>query len=354
MSSPESKDLGHRARAVILGCGGPALGDAERHFFRDADPLGFILFSRNCTDPDQVRSLVAELRDCVGHADAPVLIDQEGGRVARLGPPHWRAAPPARRFAEIAEFADRDRAVEAARLNARLIAAELLRLGITVNCAPVLDVVQPDAHPIIGDRAYGGRPAMAALLGWAVCEGLLDGGVMPVIKHIPGHGRAMADSHEALPVVEAPLTELDAVDFAPFRALNHMPWAMTAHVVYQAIDPDKPATTSAPVIAEAIRGAIGFDGVLLSDDIAMKALDGDIGSSAQAAHAAGCDVVLHCSGELADMERVVAATGLLTDAALDRLARAAGKWRAPLALNTANALARLDNLFDGGEVTPSE
>ncbi|HJO71846.1 MAG TPA: beta-N-acetylhexosaminidase [Rhodospirillales bacterium] len=352
MSSPENKALRHRSRAVILGCGGPVLGDAERRFFRDADPLGFILFARNCKDPDQVRNLIAELRDCVGRADAPVLIDQEGGRVARLGPPHWRAVPPARRFAEIAGR-DRDRAVEAARLNAHLIAAELFQLGITVNCAPVLDVAQTDAHPIIGDRAYGGRPEMAALLGWAVCEGLVDGGVMPVIKHIPGHGRAMADSHEALPVVVEALADLDAVDFAPFRALNHMPWAMTAHVVYRAIDPDRPATTSAPVIAEAIRGAIGFDGVLLSDDIAMKALDGDIGSRARAALAAGCDVVLHCSGALADMKSVTEATGLLSDAALDRLARGAGKWRAPVALNTAKALVRLDNLFDDGEVTAS-
>ena len=352
MSSPENKVFGHRARAVIVGCGGPVLGDAERRFFRDADPLGFILFARNCTDPNQVRSLVAELRDCVGRADAPVLIDQEGGRVARLAPPHWRAAPPARRFAEIAELG-RDRAVEAARLNAHLVAAELFQLGITVNCAPVLDVVQPDAHPIIGDRAFGARPEMAALLGWAVCEGLLDGGVMPVIKHIPGHGRATADSHEALPVVEAPRAELEAVDFAPFKALNHMPWAMTAHVVYPAIDPDRPATTSAPVIAEAIRGAIGFDGVLVSDDIGMKALEGDFGARAEAALAAGCDLVLHCSGELAEMEKVVAAAGLLSDAALARLARGAGKWRAPLALNRANALARLDGLLDGGEVSSS-
>jgi len=333
-----------------LGCFGPVLGDAERHFFRDADPLGFILFTRNCIAPDQVRRLVANLRDCVGRADAPVLIDQEGGRVARLGAPHWRAAPPAQRFAEIAQH-DRDRAVEAARLNAHLIASELLDLGITVNCAPVLDVVQRDAHSIIGDRAFGVRPEIAALLGWAVCEGLLDGGVMPVIKHIPGHGRATSDSHETLPVVEAPRAELEAVDFAPFRALNYMPWAMTAHVVYRDIDPDEPATTSAAVIAEAIRGTIGFDGVLLSDDIGMKALEGDFARRAQAALAAGCDVVLHCSGELPEMEKVAAATGLLSDAALGRLARSAGKWRAPMALNTAKALTRLDSLFDGGEVT---
>lgn len=351
MSSPENRNFAHRARAVILGCGGPVLGDDERRFFREADPLGFILFARNCVDPDQVRGLAAELRECVGRADAPVLVDQEGGRVARLGPPHWRAGPPARRFAEIAGR-DRDRAVEAARLNAHLVAGELYQLGITVNCAPVLDVVQADAHPIIGDRAFGERPEMAALLGWAVCEGLLDGGVMPVIKHAPGHGRATLDSHEALPVVEAALAELEAVDFAPFKALNHMPWAMTAHVVYQAIDPGNPATTSAPVIAEVIRGAIGFDGVLLSDDIGMKALDGDFGFRARATLAAGCDVVLHCSGELPEMEGVAAACGLLSDAVLERLARAAGKWRAPLALNTANALARLDRLLDGGGDSP--
>jgi beta-N-acetylhexosaminidase len=336
-------------RAVIFGFSGPELNDDERRLFAETGPLGFILFSRNCVSPEQVRALVLDLRETVGRADAPVLIDQEGGRVARLGPPHWRAAPAAARFAEIADV-EHSRAVEAARLNARLLAAELADLGIDVDCAPVLDVPQPGAHRIIGDRAYGDVPERVALLGRATCEGLLAGGVLPVIKHIPGHGRATADSHADLPVVDAPREELERVDFAPFRALNAMPWAMTAHVVYTALDPAAPATTSSVVIEDVIRGSIGFDGVLVSDDLCMNALEGPPESRARAALAAGCDIALHCNGVLAEMKAVAAACRPLTPTAQDRLSRARSMRHEPEAFEVQAALYSLSAML--GKVTP--
>ena len=332
--------------AAILGCSGRTLGGPEKAFFRDADPLGFILFARNCGEPVQLRRLVGALRNCVGRADAPILIDQEGGRVARLGPPQWRKPPAAAAFARLAR-ADEAAAIEAARLNARLIAAELHELGITVNCAPVLDVPQRGAHAVIGDRALGSSPALAALLGRAICEGLLDGGVLPVIKHIPGHGRALVDSHKALPVVGAARADLEAVDFAPFRALRAMPWAMTAHVRYEALDRRAPATTSKTVIRRVIRGAIGFDGVLVSDDLSMSALGGGVGERARAALAAGCDVVLHCNGVRAEMEAVVACAAPLDDAAQARLGRAAAMRAPPKPFARNGASARLRLLMEG-------
>lgn len=316
-----AEDLATRPRAVIFGCGGPALTEPERAFFAEADPLGFILFARNCENPDQVRALVAELLDTVGRADAPVLIDQEGGRVQRLKPPHWRDAPAAGVFAELAED-DPIRAEEAARLNARLIAADLAALGITVDCAPVLDVPQPGADDIIGDRAVGRTPDLAARLGRAVCEGLMAGGVLPVIKHIPGHGRAVVDSHKSVPIVDASRDQLDAFDFAPFRALCGMPWSMTAHVVYTAIDPDRPATTSPCILGEVIRVDIGFRGVLVSDDLSMQALTGGLGERAAAARAAGCDVALHCNGDMAEMADIADNVGSLTNATEERLGAA--------------------------------
>ena len=336
-------------RAVIFGVSGPDLNDDERRLFAETDPLGFILFSRNCVSPEQVRALVADLRETVGRADAPVLIDQEGGRVVRLGPPHWRAAPAAARFAEIADVGQ-SQAVEAARLNARLLAAELADLGIDVDCAPVLDVPQPGAHRIIGDRAFGDAPERVALLGRATCEGLLAGGVLPVIKHIPGHGRATADSHTDLPVVDTPREELERVDFAPFRALNAMPWAMTAHVVYTALDPAAPATTSSVVIEDVIRGSIGFDGVLISDDLCMNALEGPPDGRARAALAAGCDIALHCNGVLAEMEAVAASCPPLTQAARIRLSRAKAMLHAPETFEVQAALFRLGAML--GKVTP--
>ncbi len=302
-----------RPRPVIFGCAGERLGTAERRFFAEADPLGFILFRRNCREPGQVRDLVASLRDCVGRADAPVLIDQEGGRVARLGPPHWRRHPAAAELAREGEAAVFG--------TARQIAADLAGLGITVDCAPVLDLRIAGADQVIGDRSFGADPAAVARFGRAWCDGLLAGGVLPVLKHIPGHGRARADSHVACPAVDAAADELAASDFAPFRALAEMPWAMTAHVVYTAFDPDAPATLSSSVIGGAIRGTIGFDGVLISDDLSMGALSGPLGARAAAALAAGCDLALHCSGRLAEMEEIAAATGPLAAATAARLAR---------------------------------
>ncbi len=330
--------------AVIFGCSGPVLGDDERRFFGESDPLGFILFARNCENPGQVRRLVEDLRACVGRADAPILVDQEGGRVVRLKPPHWRAPPAPARFAKLARR-DPRRAVGAARLNARLIAAELFDLGITVNCAPVLDLPRAGADPIIGDRAAGDTPDVAALLGRAACEGFLAGGVAPVIKHIPGHGRATSDSHKELPLVEASWKELERFDFAPFRALKEMPWAMTAHVAYQAVDGQAPATTSAKVIEEVIRGAIGFQGLLVSDDLEMRALQGGLDERARAALAAGCDLLLHCNGSIAEMSSVAGASTPLSRAAAGRLARAGGQASMPQAFDTKAAAAELDDLL---------
>ena len=333
-----------KTRAVIFGCAGLTLTAAEKRFFAEADPTGFILFARNCGEPVQVKRLVADLRECVGNAAAPVLIDQEGGRVQRLRPPHWRAAPAAAIFGAMARR-DGRRAAEAARLNAQLMAADLHDLGITVNCAPVLDVPQADAHRVIGDRAFADNPQTVAALGLAVCEGFLAGGVLPVIKHIPGHGRAVADSHEALPVVEADERDLAAIDFAPFRALRRMPWAMTAHVIYAALDGDRPATTSPTVIEKTIRGAIGFDGVLVSDDIGMKAMTGPLDRRVAAALTAGCDLALHCSGDMAEMEKVAGGVGRLSDPAAARLARGIAMVRRPGDWDRPGAETRLRELM---------
>ncbi|HLJ19658.1 MAG TPA: beta-N-acetylhexosaminidase [Stellaceae bacterium] len=331
------------ASAVIFGCAGPSLSPEERAFFRDADPAGFILFKRNCERPGQVRALVSALRETVGRAEAPVLIDQEGGRVARLQPPHWRKYPAPATLSALGG----ERAREAVRLVARLIADDLAALGITVDCLPVLDVPQPGADPVIGDRAYASDPAEVARLGRAACEGLLEGGVLPVIKHIPGHGRASVDTHKALPRVTAARAELDATDFAPFRALADMPWAMTAHIVYTAIDAGTPATLSSLVIHEVIRGSIGFDGVLVSDDLSMNALGGPLGARAARSLAAGCDLALHCNGDPAEMADVAADVAPLTPEARRRLERAEARRHAPEPLDRRAAETRLDQLLGG-------
>lgn len=330
--------------AAVFGCAGPVLSDEERRFFARIRPLGFILFARNIESPEQVRALVASLRGSVGRADAPVLIDQEGGRVQRLRPPYWRSAPPGSPFAALGAR-DPAAAAEALRLNFRLIGRELAALGIDVDCAPVLDVPVPGAHDVIGDRAYGAEPVQVAALGRAVMDGLLDEGVLPIVKHIPGHGRAMVDSHLALPVVEASLAELERQDFPPFRSLNDAPWAMTAHVVYKAIDPHAPATTSAKVIAEIIRGWIGFDGVLVSDDLSMKALGGTFEERTLGALDAGCDLILHCNGEMAEMEAIARSLRPLADRAAERIARASAMKRIPGPLDVAAACARVDELL---------
>lgn len=334
--------------AVIFGCAGPELTAAERDLFRARDPLGFILFQRNCREPGETRRLVADLRASVGRADAPVLIDQEGGRVARLKPPHWRAAPPAARIAAIAAGRPDGltAAAEAARLNARLIGAELAALGITVDCAPVLDLPQPGAHDVIGDRAYGRDPAVVAALGRAVCDGLLDAGVLPVVKHIPGHGRAGVDSHHECPVVGTARAELERTDFAPFKALADMPWAMTAHVTFTALDPTRPATVSPGIVAGIMRGHIGFDGLLVSDDLSMAALGGTLASRAQAALAAGCDVVLHCNGTFEEMAEIAGAVRPIDRAGLARVARGEALRRErQAAFDVDEAAARFDRLL---------
>jgi len=332
--------------ATIFGCAGPALSDAEAAFFGDVQPWGFILFGRNIVSPDQVRALVAALRVCTGRADAPVLIDHEGGRVARLGPPHWRRYPPARAFARLARD-DSHLACEMAWLGARLIASDLYELGITVDCAPVLDVPGPGAHDVIGDRAYGESADTVALLAGVAAEGLMAGAVAPVIKHIPGHGRANADSHFQLPVVTADLADLEAIDFQPFRALADAPMAMTAHVIYAAVDPVRPATVSPVVIDEVVRGRIGFSGLLMSDDLSMQALSGSFARRTRDSLGAGCDLVLHCNGDPTEMAEVAAAAGQLTGQAAMRAAAAMGRVAgAPESFDQEAARGRFDAVFD--------
>lgn len=324
--------------AAIFGCAGPVLTAEERAFFAAHPPVGFILFARNCVDPEQVKALVSSFYEVTGARELLVLIDQEGGRVARLKPPHWRAAPPAGLFAELWQHSP-EAAREACFLNARLIAAELAALGITVNCAPMADIRFADSHAIIGDRAFGMDAATVTALARAQADGLLAGGVLPVLKHIPGHGRALVDSHETLPEVTAPRAALEAEDFKPFRALATIPLGMTAHIRYSAID-DEVATLSPTVIA-LIRSEIGFDGLLMSDDISMKALSGDMASLTQRILRAGCDVVLHCNGNMAEMQAVVAAQPALSTAAAARLARAHAARTAPQAFDDAAALTQL-------------
>jgi beta-N-acetylhexosaminidase len=283
-------------------------------------PWGLILFKRNVERPDQLRALTASFREVVGRANAPVLIDQEGGRVQRMGPPHWPAYPAAARFGELplplAERAD------AVRLNARIMAADLADVGITIDCLPVLDVPAPGSHAIVGDRAYGADPETVATMGRAVCEGMLAGGVLPVVKHIPGHGRAKSDSHLELPRVKALRKDLEDVDFAPFKALRDAPLGMTAHVVYEAIDDQRPGTVSPRIIQDIIRGYIGFDGLLMSDDLSMKALQGSFAERAQAVFAAGVDLALHCNGDLSEGLPVAQASPWLSGKALERAERA--------------------------------
>jgi beta-N-acetylhexosaminidase len=333
--------------AAILGCSGPALTAEETAFFRQTRPWGFILFGRNVTGPDQVRGLVEALRETVGRPDAPVLIDQEGGRVQRLGPPHWRRFPPGRAYGELPGNDPLVRR-EITRLGARLLAHDLAGLGINVDCMPVLDVPDPQGHEIIGDRAYARTAEQVAVLGRAAAEGLIAGGVLPIVKHIPGHGRAKADSHLELPLVEADWADLDGRDFAPFKSLSDMPMAMTAHVIYAAVDRAAPATTSKKVMKTVVRGAIGFDGLVMTDDLSMKALSGDFAERARASRAAGCDVVLHCNGSMAEMRAVVAGAGELKGRAAARAKAALARLaKAPEPFDAAEGRARFDAAFEG-------
>ena len=332
-------------RAFITGVSGLVLTDAEREFLRAERPWGFILFKRNIETPAQIAALVRELRNATGDADAPVLIDQEGGRVQRLGPPHWPVYPPGASFSELFDI-DPKLGLAAARLSSRLIAADLTDLGITVDCLPLADVPVAGADTVIGNRAYGTEPGKVAAISRAVTEGLEQGGVLPVLKHIPGHGRATADSHFRLPTVDTSRSELERTDFAAFQPLADLPMAMTAHVVFSALDPAHPATTSATIIEQVIRGVIGFQGLLMSDDVSMNALAGSIAERTRAIVTAGCDMVLHCNGNIDEMREVVRETPALTGTALERANRALAGRKPPQPLDRQAARAELDALMD--------
>jgi len=312
---------GNATKPAILGLAGIELLEEERTFFSEADPVGFIMFQRNCESPDQLKALCSSLRDCVGRKDAPILIDQEGGRVQRLREPMWREAPAVRVLGMLAEI-DIDKGRRAAFLHARIIAQQLSEAGITVNCAPCLDLSIPGAHEIIGDRSYGSDPALVRTLGAEACRGFQSAGVTPVIKHLPGHGRAAVDSHHALPVIETELETLEGTDFAAFLDQPDDVWGMTGHLMIPAIDPDNCTTLSAKSIEVVIRNFIGFDGVLMSDDLSMKALSGTLGDRTAGALAAGCDIALHCNGNMGEMQEVVENCGSISEKSLERLARA--------------------------------
>ena len=338
------------AKALIVGVAGFTLAAAERAFLREADPWGLILFGkqgsnpRNIDTPDQVRELVDSFREAVGREDAPVLIDQEGGRVARLKPPHWPEYPPGAVYGRLYDM-DRALGLRAAWLGARLIAHDLAALGINVDCVPVADVPVPGADSIIGDRAYGTTLDKVAALAGKAAEGLMDGGVLPVLKHLPGHGRAPVDSHKELPRVATDRATLEKTDFAAFRPLAGLPLGMTAHVVFEAIDPVAPATTSVTMVREVIRGTIGFDGLLMSDDISMQALKGTLAARSRDAIAAGCDVVPHCNGILAEMIEVAGAVPSLAGEAARRANAALAARRKPSALDVTAARAEFAALL---------
>jgi beta-N-acetylhexosaminidase len=332
-------------RAFITGLSGPELSAEEREFIRSERPWGFILFKRNIEIPAQVIRLIRESRSALGEPGAPVLIDQEGGRVQRFGPPHWPAYPAGAVFGALYDI-DPALGLAAARLSARLIAADLIETGVTVDCLPLAGVPVDGADAVIGNRAYGTEPAKVAAIARAVTEGLEQGGILPVLKHIPGHGRAAADTHFKLPVVDTPRAELERTDFAAFQPLADLPMAMTAHVVFSALDPAHPATTSATIIEQVIRGVIGFQGLLMSDDVSMNALAGSIAERTRAIFAAGCDMVLHCNGKLDEMREVAAETPELSGKALERARRALASRRAPQAFDRLAARAELDALID--------
>lgn len=325
------------SKAMIVGCEGTQFTSQEVSFMAGERPWGLILFARNIGDAAEISDLTAHYRQLVGRADAPVFIDQEGGRVQRIRAPIAPDYPSGAVLGALYRK-DREAGLRTAHLMSRLHAADLLPLGITADCLPVLDVPLPGADKVIGDRAYGHDATSVAEMGLAAAEGLLEGGVLPVIKHVPGHGRALVDSHKALPVVEADVQTLAEVDFMPFKALAHMPMAMTAHVVYSAIDADHPATTSARVIQDVIRQQIGFDGLLMTDDLSMHALSGDFSARTRASLSAGCDVVLHCNGLMDEMRPVAEATPVLSGKALERADRACAL------ASPAGSMARADDL----------
>jgi beta-N-acetylhexosaminidase len=332
--------------AMISGCAGLQLTSEERDFFRRVKPWGLILFKRNVETPDQLKALTADFRACVDHKHAPVFIDQEGGRVQRMGPPsnQWRKYPAARLFGELYKQ-DKVAALRAARNCGHLLAKDLFDVGITSSCLPVLDVPQPGAHDVIGNRAYSMEVEQVMALARTHTAGLIDGGVMPVMKHIPGHGRSEVDSHHNLPVVKASRAELEAIDFPPFAGFADCPMAMSAHVIFTAIDKENPATLSRKVIKQVIRDQIGFKGLLMTDDLSMKALSGTFTEKTKAALTAGCDIVLHCGGAMAEMVEVAEAAGPLKSKALARAKAALKTRRKPLPIAEKTALKDLDLVF---------
>ena len=331
-------------KAFITGLAGTKLNDAERDFIRVERPWGFILFRRNIDTPAQVAALTAEIRNALGEADVPILVDQEGGRVQRFRPPNWPLYPAGAAFSQLYDITPA-LGLKAARLSARLIADDLTKVGVTVDCLPLADVPVVGANDVIGDRAYGNEPLKVAAIARAVTEGLEHGGILPILKHIPGHGRATADSHLALPVVDTPQNELESIDFAAFRPLADLPMAMTAHVVFSVLDLAHPATTSATIIEQVIRGVIGFQGLLMSDDVGMNALAGSIADRTKALLAAGCDMVLACSGAPEEMHQVARETPELSGKALARANAALASRRAPKPLDRDAARAELDGLI---------
>jgi len=333
------------ARAFITGLAGLTISANERAFLREAAPWGLIVFKRNISTPEQLTDLTSTFRDAVGW-EAPVLVDQEGGRVQRLGPPHWPAYPPGARYGELY---DRDPAsgLAAAKLAGHLIAADLRAVGIDVDCLPIADVPVSGGDPVIGDRAYGTEPGKVASIAAAVAQGLMAGGVLPVLKHLPGHGRATADSHHKLPVVDTDRGTLEATDFAAFRPLAGLPLGMTAHVVFSAIDPIDPATTSVTMVQQVIRGFIGFRGLLMSDDVSMNALSGSIAERSSASLAAGCDIVLHCNGKLDEMMQVASVAPLLSGDAARRADAALMARSAPEEFDIAAARQIFNEMIGG-------
>ena len=331
-------------KAFITGLAGTQLSSAERDFIRAERPWGFILFRRNIDTPAQVAALTNEIRDAIGEVEVPILVDQEGGRVQRFRPPNWPLYPAGAAFGQLYDI-DPALGLRAARLSAQLIADDLTKVGVTVDCLPLADVPVPGADDVIGDRAYGNEPKKVAAIARAVTEGLELGGILPILKHIPGHGRATADSHLALPVVNTPKNELESIDFAAFKPLANLPMAMTAHVVFSAYDAAHPATTSATMIEQVIRGLIGFQGLLMSDDVGMNALAGSIAERSKALLAAGCDMVLACSGEPEEMHQVARETPELSGKALARAKAALASRQAPKPFDRDAARAELDELI---------
>ena len=334
--------------AVIFGCAGPKLLPAEKVFFRDSNPWAFILFARNIETPEQVRRLTDDLRTAVGR-DALIFIDQEGGRVQRLRPPHWRNAPSAQTFGDLYSR-DRMAGKRAIWLNHRLIAAELRAVGVTANCAPVLDIPVDGANPIISDRAFSRRPHEVIDMAHAAMAGLMSGGVAPVIKHIPGHGRADVDSHLALPVIKADSETLAQTDYVPFQAFKEAPMAMTAHVVVNAVDPSLPVTLSKKAMRDLVRGTLGYQGLVMTDDLDMKALSGDLTDLTRKALSAGCDIALHCNGKMGSMVKVAKGARKLSGLALERASIADNTADTPADFDVKAGLNVLKRLMAGGAV----